>query len=72
MIITYKSQKGWERLLAQSDDSLKAYLTSIKGTTASMTGYTASLQGNITGFKKVSLAINQYNTLATAGIQKQD
>ena len=45
------TQKGWERLLAQSDDGLKAYLTSIKGTTASMTGYTTSLQGNISGFK---------------------
>ena len=66
------TQKGWERLLAQSDDGLKAYLTSIKGTTASMTGYTTSLQGNITGFKKVSTAINQYNILATAGVQKQN
>ena len=26
------TQQGWERLLAQSDDSLKSYLTSIKGT----------------------------------------
>ena len=66
------TQKGWERLLAQSDDSMRAYLTNIKGTTASMTGYTTSLQGNITGFKKVSSAINQYNVLASAGIQKQN
>lgn len=66
------TQKGWERLLAQSDDGLKAYLTSIKGTTASMTGYTVSLQGNITGFKKVSSAITQYNALATSGTQKQN
>jgi len=66
------TQKGWERLLAQSDDGLKAYLTNIKGTTASMTGYTVSLQGNITGFKKVSSAIAQYNTLATSGTQKQN
>lgn len=66
------TQKGWERLLAQSDDGLKAYLTNIKGTTASMTGYTVSLQGNITGFKKVSSAITQYNALATAGTQKQN
>ena len=48
------TQKGWERLLAQSDDSLKAYLTSIKGSTAYITRYNVSLQGNITGFKKVS------------------
>ncbi len=66
------TQRGWERLLAQSDDGLKAYLTNIKGTTASMTGYTVSLQGNITGFKKVSSAITQYNALATAGTQKQN
>ena len=66
------TQKGWERLLAQSDDGLKAYLTNIKGTTASMTGYTVSLQGNITGFKKVSSAIAQYNALATSGTQKQN
>lgn len=66
------TQKGWERLLVQSDDGLKAYLTNIKGTTASMTDYTVSLQGNITGFKKVSSAITQYNALATSGTQKQN
>lgn len=53
------TQQGWERLLAQLDDSLKAYLTSIKGSTASITGYNVSLQGNITGFKKVSSAISE-------------
>ena len=65
------TQKGWERLLAQSDDSMRAYLTSIKGSTASMTGYTTSLQGNITGFKKVSSAISQYNTLSAQGVAEQ-
>ena len=58
--------------MAQSDDGLKAYLTSVKGATASMTGYEASLQGNFTGFMKVSSAIKQYNTLATVGIQRQN
>ncbi len=57
------TQKGWERLLAQSDDGLKAYLTSIKGAQASMEAYTFSLQGNVTGFKKVTSAIKQYNTI---------
>lgn len=66
------TQQGWERLLAQSDDSLKAYLTSIKGTTATMTGYNVSLQGNITGFKKVSSAITQYNALSASGIKEQN
>ena len=66
------TQKGWERLLAQSDDGLKTYLTNIKGTTASMVGYTTFLQGSISGFKKVSTAITQYNVLASSGIQKQN
>lgn len=66
------TQQGWERLLAQSDDSLKAYLTSIKGTTATMTGYNISLQGNITGFKKVSSAITQYNALSASGTKEQN
>ena len=65
------TQKGWERLLAQSDDSLKAYLTSINGSTASMTGYNVALQGNITGFKKVSSAITQYNALSASGAVEQ-
>ena len=66
------TQQGWERLLAQSDDSLKAYLTSIKGTTATMTGYNVSLQGNIIGFKKVSSAITQYNALSSSGTKEQN
>ena len=66
------TQQGWERLLAQSDDSLKAYLTSIKGTTATITGYNVSLQGNITGFKKVSSAITQYNALSASGTKEQN
>ena len=66
------TQQGWERLLVQSDDSLKAYLTSIKGTTATMTGYNVSLQGNIIGFKKVSSAITQYNALSSSGTKEQN
>lgn len=65
------TQSGWGRILAQSDDGLKSYLSSIKGTPASMTGYTTSLQGNITGFKKVSTAIQQYNTLSSSGAKEQ-
>lgn len=68
------TQKGEERLFAQSDDSLKSYLTNIKGSgsTASMEGYLTSLQGNITGFKKVSSAIEQYNTLHESGLKEQN
>ncbi len=65
------TQTGWNRIIAQSDDSLKMYLTSIKGSAASMTGYTASLQGNITGFKKVSSAIMNYNSIASTGTANQ-
>ena len=65
------TQNGWNRLLTQSDDGLKLYLTSIKGTTASMTGYTTSLQNNITGLKKVSSAIAQYNSIASTGTINQ-
>lgn len=72
--IQYNSltQQGWTRLLEQSDDGLKAYLTSIKGTTASIAGYNVSLQGNITGFKKVSSVITQYNTLSASGTKEQN
>ena len=72
--IQYNSltHQGWQRLLAQSDDSLKAYLTSIKGSTTSMTGYNASLQGSIVGITKVSNAIKQYNTLTTTGASEQN
>lgn len=64
------TQQGWQRLLAQSDNSLKAYLTSIKGSTASMAGYNVSLQGSITGFTKVSNAIKQYNALVYWHVDK--
>lgn len=65
------TQQGWERLLAQSDDSLKAYLTSVKGSTASMTAYNVSLQGSITGFSKVSSAVQQYNALGAISKKEQ-
>lgn len=65
------TQQGWQRLLAQSDDSLKAYLTSIKGTTASMAGYNVSLQGNITGFTKITKAMQQYNALGATSQKEQ-
>ncbi len=65
------TQQGWQKLLAQSDDSLKAYLTSIKGTTASMAGYNVSLQGNITGFTKITKAMQQYNALGATSQKEQ-
>ena len=65
------TQQGWQRILAQSDDSLRAYLTNIKGTTASMSGYNVSLQGNITGFTKITKAIQQYNALSATSQKEQ-
>lgn len=66
------TQKGWERLLAQSDDGLKSYLSNIKGSIASMGGYLVSLQGSVTGFNKVSTAITQYNSLHESGSEEQN
>ncbi|MBT9778839.1 hypothetical protein GPL15_20375 [Clostridium sp. MCC353] len=65
------SQQGWERILAQSDSGLRTYLANIKGTNASMAAYTMSLQGNVTGFRKVSTAIQQFNTMSSSGIKEQ-
>ena len=65
------TQQGWQRILAQSDDSLRAYLASIKGTTASMSGYNVSLQGNITGFTKITKAMQQYNALGATSQKEQ-
>lgn len=65
------TQQGWQRLLAQCDDGLKTYLTSIKGTTASMAGYNVSLQGNIAGFTKVTKVMQQYNALGAISPKEQ-
>ena len=65
------TQDGWNRLLAQSDDGLKAYLTNIKGSTAYMSGYNISLQGNVTGLTGVSSVLKQYNALAGASKAEQ-
>lgn len=36
-----------------------------------MTGYNVSLQGNITGFNKITKAMQQYNTLGIASQKEQ-
>lgn len=73
LAIKYNSltQSGWNRLLEQSDEGLKAYLLSIKGNTAYMSGYTASLQGSFKGYTQVSSAISQYNNLSEKGAEEQ-
>ena len=65
------TQKGWDRLLAQSDDGLRTYLTSIKGKSASMDSYNTSLNGNFVGLKNVNSAINEYNSLSSKGATAQ-
>lgn len=65
------TQQGWMRLLAQSDDGLRAYLTSIKGTTATYSAYNETLNNNFRGLKNVSSAISKYNSLAADGADKQ-
>lgn len=58
------NQQNWKNIIDQCDDSLKNYLTSIKGANASMAGYTVSLQGHLTGFQNVSKALRDYNSLS--------
>ena len=65
------TQQGWQRLIAQCDDGLASYLTNIKGSTASMSDYSVSLQGNITGYTKITQAIKQYNALGAVSQKEQ-
>lgn len=65
------TQQGWQRLIAQCDDGLASYLTNIKGSTASMSAYSVSLQGNITGYTKITQAMKQYNALGAVSQKEQ-
>lgn len=65
------TQQGWQRLIAQCDDGLASYLTNIKGSTASMSAYSVSLQGNITGYTKITQAMRQYNALGAVSQKEQ-
>ena len=65
------TQQGWKRLIAQCDDGLASYLTNIKGSTASMSAYSVSLQGNITGYTKITQAMKQYNALGAVSQKEQ-
>lgn len=65
------TQQGWQRLIAQCDDGLASYLTNIKGSIASMSAYSVSLQGNITGYTKITQAIKQYNALGAVSQKEQ-
>lgn len=65
------TQQGWQRLIAQCDDGLASYLTNIKGSIASMSAYSVSLQGNITGYTKITQAMKQYNALGAVSQKEQ-
>ena len=65
------TQEHWNDILSICDDSLSDYLTKIKGQEATLTGYNTSLQGNITGFRKVYKAIGGYNKLSGSNSEKQ-
>lgn len=65
------TQQGWQRLIAQCDDGLASYLTNIKGSAASMSAYSVSLQGNITGYTKITQAMKQYNALGAVSQKEQ-
>ena len=65
------TQQGWQRLITQCDDGLASYLTNIKGSTASMSAYSVSLQGNITGYTKITQAMKQYNALGAVSQKEQ-
>ena len=65
------TQEHWNDILSICDDSLSDYLTKIKGQEATLTGYNTSLQGSITGFKKVHAAISEYNKLSGSNSEKQ-
>lgn len=71
--ITHNSltQQGWQRLIVQCDDGLASYLTNIKDSTASMSAYSVSLQGNITGYTKITQAMKQYNALGAISQKEQ-
>lgn len=65
------TQEHWNDILSICDDSLSDYLTKIKGQEATLTGYNTSLQGNITGLRKVYKAIGEYNKLSGLNSEKQ-
>lgn len=65
------TQEHWNDILSICDDSLSDYLTKIKGQEATLAGYNTSLQGNITGLRKVYKAIGEYNKLSGSNSEKQ-
>lgn len=65
------TSENWNSVLSMCDDSLSSYLNQIKGLEASMTGYSVSLQGNITGYAKITQAMKRYNALGAVSQKEQ-
>lgn len=65
------TQENWSEILKLCDDSLASYLTRIKGLEASTVAYNVALQGNIKGFKKIRIVMQQYNALETPEKQQE-
>lgn len=65
------TSENWNSILSMCDDSLSSYLNQIKGLEASMTGYSVSLQGNITGYAKITQAMKRYNALGAVSQKEQ-
>lgn len=56
------TQENWNSILEQSTFDVADYLVKNKGLEASMVGFKLSLEGSITGLKKVCLALKEYNS----------
>nr|WP_142412646.1 hypothetical protein [Clostridium sp. Marseille-P7770] len=56
------TQENWNSILEQSTFDVADYLVKNKGLEASMVGFKLSLEGSVTGLKKVCLALNEYNS----------
>lgn len=65
------TSENWNTILSKCDDSLSSHLKQIKGLETSMTGYSVSLQGNITGYTKITQAMKQYNALGAVSQKEQ-
>lgn len=65
------TSENWNNILSMCDDSLSSHLNQIKGLETSLTGYSVSLQGNITGYTKITQAMKQYNALGAISQKEQ-
>lgn len=65
------TNENWNQILSLCDDTTASYLTRIKGSKGTMTGYSVSLQGNVSGLMGVTKIMRQYNALGETSTTKQ-